>query len=72
MVQDDQDPAPGDSFYYGEETEEEPGHTVWTDYRDALAQLLYAIRPDQSERVWTEWLNTRRIKFLLRFKNQNL
>ena len=71
VVQDDQDPAPGDSFYYGEETEAEPGNTVWTDYRDALAQLLYAIRPDQSERVWTEWLNTRRIKFLLRFKNQN-
>lgn len=70
VVQDDQDPSPGDSFYYGEDTEEEYVQAVWIGYRDALAQLLHAIKPGHPERTWTEWLNTRRIEFLLRFKNQ--
>ena len=70
VVQDDQDPALADSFYYGEETKEEPSQAAWIAYRDALAQLLHAIKPSQSERNWTQWLNNRRIEFLLRFKNQ--
>jgi hypothetical protein len=69
VVQDDQDPVFGDSFYYGEEAEEAPSQAAWIAYRDALAQLLHAIKPSQAEHNWTQWLNNRRIEFLLRFKN---
>jgi hypothetical protein len=68
VIDEDQDPALEDSFYFAEGESAEL-HQKWEEHQESVAKFLCAVKPERTKEYWKRWMNEDRTAFLLRFKN---